>query len=230
MGAPHVIAHRGAHGAFGDGRAENTLAAFERAVALGADGIELDVRRSADGELVIFHDARCRGRLVGSLSWEALCDRSGRLVPRLPEVLEWASARGVGLDVELKEGGYVDALVPSLTAFAAGGGELIVTSFLDGVLASVSRLAPELECGLLLRMHAFRACARAQRCGATALVIPMALTDRGALNAARTAGLRCLVWDFIAARHRTWLADSQIDGVITDDVAGARTALADWVA
>ena len=49
-----VIAHRGASGL----EPENTVAAFRRAVALGADGVELDVRRSADGVLVVHHDAR----------------------------------------------------------------------------------------------------------------------------------------------------------------------------
>lgn len=50
---PLVIAHRGGAGLW----PENTLHAFERAAALGADVLELDVRSSADGELVVFHDA-----------------------------------------------------------------------------------------------------------------------------------------------------------------------------
>ena len=52
-GRPLVIAHRGGAGLW----PENTLHAFERAASLGADVIELDVRRAADGVLVVIHDA-----------------------------------------------------------------------------------------------------------------------------------------------------------------------------
>ena len=54
---PAVIAHRGASRA----ARENTIEAFETAVRMGADGIELDVRRTADGLLAVHHDARTRG-------------------------------------------------------------------------------------------------------------------------------------------------------------------------
>ena len=52
-----IIAHRGAWGtAAPSAPAENTLEAFEAAIALGADMIELDVRRTRDGHLIVFHD------------------------------------------------------------------------------------------------------------------------------------------------------------------------------
>jgi glycerophosphoryl diester phosphodiesterase len=54
MGRPLVIAHRGASGL----APENTIAAFELGIALGADGVELDVHLSADGRPVVIHDAR----------------------------------------------------------------------------------------------------------------------------------------------------------------------------
>jgi glycerophosphoryl diester phosphodiesterase len=56
-----IIAHRGASAV----EPENTVAAFRRAVADGADGIELDVRRTADDRLVVHHDARLSdGRII----------------------------------------------------------------------------------------------------------------------------------------------------------------------
>jgi len=51
--APAVVAHRGARAA----APENTLAAFRLAAELGADGVELDVRRTGDGLLAVHHDA-----------------------------------------------------------------------------------------------------------------------------------------------------------------------------
>ena len=53
-----VLAHRGANRL----APENTLPAFARAVELGADGVELDVHRTADGALVVRHDADTPGR------------------------------------------------------------------------------------------------------------------------------------------------------------------------
>ena len=51
---PYILAHRGASGY----APENTIAAFERAIAMRSDGIETDVRSSKDGTLVLIHDAR----------------------------------------------------------------------------------------------------------------------------------------------------------------------------
>jgi glycerophosphoryl diester phosphodiesterase len=57
---PWLVAHRGGAAL----APENTLPAFDRGVALGADCLELDVRRTRDGEVVIFHD-RDTGRITG---------------------------------------------------------------------------------------------------------------------------------------------------------------------
>ena len=66
---PLVVAHRGASGA----APENTMAAFERAVEMGADMIELDVHATKDGHIVVIHDAvlnrTTRGDVRGSIGW-----------------------------------------------------------------------------------------------------------------------------------------------------------------
>src|SRR5512146_1026748 len=59
---PLVFAHRGASKV----APENTLPAFEAAIALGADGVELDVQATADGKLVVFHNPRLEGTTNGS--------------------------------------------------------------------------------------------------------------------------------------------------------------------
>ena len=81
-----VLAHRGGEGPW----RENTLAAFAGALAGGADGVELDVRRTADGRLVIHHDAEIEGvGAIHGLRAEELPD----WVPGLDEALA-ASAPG----------------------------------------------------------------------------------------------------------------------------------------
>jgi glycerophosphoryl diester phosphodiesterase len=90
---PDVIAHRGASAA----APENTVEAFELAVELGADGIELDVRRTADGFLVVHHDALLAdGRAIVTLRRDELPGH----VPDLAVALD--ACRGAWVNLELK--------------------------------------------------------------------------------------------------------------------------------
>lgn len=94
-GRPLVLAHRGA-----SARApENTLEAFALARDLGADGVELDVRRTADGVLVVHHDAAGPAGLLAGLSFAAAREASPGL-PTLAEAL--AECAGLLVNVEVK--------------------------------------------------------------------------------------------------------------------------------
>lgn len=142
------------------------------------------------------------------------------LPPLLAEALELARGR-ITLDVELKEDGYVPKLAGILSGFAAGGGDLIVTSFLDRVLAQLTELAPELSRGLILSVSARRARKRANGCGAGIVLPKLRLVDETLLAELSEADLSVIVWDFMAGEHGALLSDPRIDGVITDDVPGA---------
>jgi glycerophosphoryl diester phosphodiesterase len=88
-----VIAHRGASRL----ALENTVAAFEMAAIAGADGVELDVRRSVDGVLVVHHDARVSdGRVIVETPWQEL----PAFVPTLGEALD--ACAGLWVDIEIK--------------------------------------------------------------------------------------------------------------------------------
>jgi len=109
-----VYAHRGASAyAF-----ENTIQAFEKAIELGADGIEIDIQLTKDGIPIIFHDLNLR-RLTGSrkrvneLPFEKVMKKKigkpfrrlfhGEKIMSLKEMIEWAGNRKIGLNIELKE-------------------------------------------------------------------------------------------------------------------------------
>jgi glycerophosphoryl diester phosphodiesterase len=88
-----VIAHRGASRL----AQENTVAAFEMAAIAGADGVELDVRRTVDGVLVVHHDARVSdGRVIVETPWREL----PAYVPTLGEALD--ACGGMWVDIEIK--------------------------------------------------------------------------------------------------------------------------------
>lgn len=103
-----VVAHRGATGR---GRTENGLRALRRAATLGADQVELDVRPTSDGRLVVMHDpslnrtTNCSGRVhARSLtSIQRHCRlNDGSAVPSLESYVAAAKALDVGLFIELK--------------------------------------------------------------------------------------------------------------------------------
>ncbi|WP_249011970.1 glycerophosphodiester phosphodiesterase [Conexibacter sp. DBS9H8] len=216
-----IIAHRGRH----DHHPENTLAAFSAAAEAGATMVECDLRRTQDGALAIFHDPEIDRRPLANLTLAELRDRSGIAVPTLEELLDWASAAGVGIDLELKEDGYVDTVTDALTGFP---GPLWLTSFLDPVLAQLAERLPDVERGLLLSLTARAAAARVRDCGAHGAVIEVGLLSAGVLDELVGAGLRAAAWDFLPERrgHAEWLADPRLHAVITDDVPGTRAALA----
>jgi glycerophosphoryl diester phosphodiesterase len=140
---PLVIAHRGASVE----KPENTLAAFRRALALEADGIELDVRVTRDGVPVVFHDASLRRLTVsrGSVArrnWRELAGlrvRGTEPIPRLVEVLRLT--RGlVVVQIELKAGPVAPVVRAIRQARATEW--VILASFESRLVAAARDLAP----------------------------------------------------------------------------------------
>jgi len=142
---PLVVAHRGAWGL----APQNSLAAFEEAVQLGCDAVELDVRRTLDGRVVVVHDARAGVRPIAKLTHEQVQSRPRhRHLPALEAVLDLIAGR-IGVDVELKEDGYVEQAMAIVKRRLAPE-QYVVTSFRDSVLPTVKRTAPAARTGLLL--------------------------------------------------------------------------------
>ena len=214
MPRPLVIAHRGASA----GAPGNSLEAFDRAIAAGADLLEFDVRRTAAGELVVFHDLLADGARVGRLTRAQIGERMGRTPPLLTEVLDLAEGR-VGVDVELKEGGYVDEVLAAIgDRFAPE--ELMVTSFSSWVVRDLKRRAPQVHAGLVLGLSNVGWVApagRARRCGADTVLVRRSFAERHTLAEVHDAGLAPLVWTVNDEEGlRRHLSDSRVRGVITD--------------
>ncbi len=147
-------AHRGLHG---EGRAENSVSAFRAAVEAGY-GIELDVRLSYDGELVVFHDetlervtsetGRVDEKTQEELSKIRLCE-TGDTIPTFAEVLSVVNGR-VPLLVEIKESaGKYGATKRTIELLREYKGEFIIESFNPLALALVKKEMPEALRGFL---------------------------------------------------------------------------------
>jgi glycerophosphoryl diester phosphodiesterase len=211
--APWVIAHRGGPPA---GVPENSLEAFAGALAAGADMVELDVRRSADGRLVVIHDGSAAGLAVRRASLAALRSASGRELVELRAVAEFAAGR-IGLDVELKETGYEHEVIGALEPARAQGRPLMVTSFRDAALRRVRRLDAEMETGLLLARGSARLPRRLRASGARYVLPPVTGLRRGVLDAAAAAGVPVIPWTVNApADLELAFGHEAVAGVITD--------------
>lgn len=217
---PLILAHRGAW----DQAPQNSVAAVHRAVELGCDGIEIDVRRAADGQMVVVHDARIRWRPVHRLTHSELQARmrDGQ-APLLADVLDAAAGRLL-VDVELKEDGYVQQAV-SVVAQRLPGDSFVITSFQARVLAQVKHHRPETRTGLLIAPRAARqAEARIRATGADFLLPHVSLVRTGIIDWAGGQGLACWLWTVNdEAAMRMAGADPRVAALITDSPARALT-------
>lgn len=229
---PWVIAHRGASAA----RPENTIAAFRHARVLGADAVELDVRRTGDGILVVHHDAAVAG--IGPIVTVEAAALAGR-VPSIPTLAEALDAcAGMWVNVEVKNSpsdpdwdpsGRVVAGVATVVDEMAMRDRVLVSSFdLPTVARAVeSGLAGGLLCGPAL--DPIPAADAAAGVGAAA-VHPHAgslrSTSAGAvIDAAATAGLLVIAWTVDDRSEMRRLAAAGVDGIITNVPDVARSAL-----
>ncbi len=220
-----VIAHRGASAV----EPENSLAAFRRAVAMGAGGIELDVHATADGVLVVRHDDVLDGRPIAALSAAAVRAHplpNGEPVPTLPEALA-AIGPATMVFVEVK------ALPPSLDAalLAAldGGpapGRYHLHSFDHRVIRRLAAQAPTRTCGVLSCSAPVDPLAQLTAAGATELWQQDPMIDRALVDAAHGGGTTVYAWTVDAPERMRFLRDLGVDGVCTNRPDLAREALA----
>jgi glycerophosphoryl diester phosphodiesterase len=208
-----LLAHRGYHA----DAPENTMAAFEAASKIGVDGIETDVRLSADGKAVIIHDRISpKKRAVAELTHRDLESDCGHAVPLLVEILD--AFPDVLWNIEIKNPEAWAAAMPVLRQFQRTH-KLLVTSFRHDV---VRQCAHELgvECGLLMAhrpldvMAIIAGCAERPRI--KVIVWDYNIVDDSVLRAVSAAGWANYVYGAVtSAEHRRCMALG-LAGLITD--------------
>jgi glycerophosphoryl diester phosphodiesterase len=216
-----VIGHRGASQAF----PENTLAAFRGAVDQGADGIELDVRRTADGALAVSHDdTLADGRVVVETAFAAL----PASVPGLADALD--ACRPLDLvNIEIKNWPQdkdfdpSEAVAAQVVALLEHRGELdsrrnLISSFHLPTIDRIHELAPALPTGWLLGMIEDTAelVGRAAERGHVAIHPHHAFVNDDLVRLAHEAGLAVNTWTCDDPERIRWLAEAGCDAVVTN--------------
>jgi glycerophosphoryl diester phosphodiesterase len=234
---PRVIAHRGAS-AYAP---ENTRAAFDLALELGAPEIETDVRSTRDGRLVLLHDERVdrttsgKGRLadlelaeVGLLdagSWFA-ARFAGQRIPTLADFLE-EYARRVPICLEIKAPSIESALLAEVEALGPSAG-ITYTSFSIEAVARIRQLSPTARTGYLATDFSPASVDLAVRAGASQICPPAWALDSEAIEGARRLGLEVRAWGVSSEELEDRAISLKVDGLTTNwpDRALALLALA----
>lgn len=221
-----VIAHRGASHYF----RENTMEAFAGAVDMQSEMVELDVRRTADGVLVVHHDIDLAGHEISALKknrLDELEEKAGYRIPTLSETLEYCEGK-IPVDIELKETGYENQVMETVRGIL-GPRQFIITSIHDTVIRKIKDLASDTRTGFILSSHPrwqlltkLYPGTRARRAGADVLVASQKLLKLGFLSTTGDLGLP--VWIYtVNDRKELWnmIIEERIGGIFTDrpDVA-----------
>jgi glycerophosphoryl diester phosphodiesterase len=228
-----VVAHRGASGY----APENTMAAFRRAVDMGARFIETDLHLTRDARVVAIHDSTLdrttngrglvdllslqeiraldAGSWFGTRSNESFADQR---VPTLDEILAFAKERDIIFYLEIKSDaawGMEHAVVAALrdTEEAA---RVVILSFEPAMLESINRMDPTLMTGYLCEIPSNDLVERTVRAGARQLCPRGDLVTSALVGQAHRAGLQVVAWTINEPDQIHRLIAAGVDGIMSD--------------
>jgi len=229
MRLPWVIAHRGASAV----TPENTMAAFRRAVELGAECIETDLHLSRDGRLIILHDTTLERttsgkglvknhtfnelRQLDAGSWYSE-KFAGERLPAVEELLDFAGPADLSLYLEIKGGaGYgVERAVISALRGRKESKATVVLCFDASVLDRIHQLDRLLMTGLLFDSDGEDMVKEAVRVGARQIAPRGDCVSHEMVEDAHRRGLKVITWTINEAAQMRALAAAGVDGIMTN--------------
>jgi glycerophosphoryl diester phosphodiesterase len=211
------IGHRGARAYV----PENTLASFKKAIELDVNAIELDIRKTKDGKLVVIHDADVKrttnGKgLVSELTINQIKDLStegNEKIPTLEEALDFLDKK-VQVLIELKEAGY-EKQVLDIVHSKGLDKTVIVTSFLEEALQKVRELDSNVATGLIYATHKNPVKA-ALELKANYLVALYRFVHTANVIKAHENGLKVIVWTVNTPSEVEAYVKKGVDGIASD--------------
>jgi glycerophosphoryl diester phosphodiesterase len=229
-----IIAHRGASGA----APENTMAAFERAIADDTDWIELDVQENADGVVVVEHDSDFMKVAGVKLKvWDATSDDlrdidigsffdprfADQRVPTLREVLERVKGEA-GVVIELKYYGHdrnLEAKVVEIVESLGMASDVMVMSLKYDGVRKTAKLRPDWTYGLLTTVSV----GDLTRLDLDFLAVNASAASPSLIRRAHKRGMMVFVWTVNDPVQMSVMLSRGVDGLITDEPALAREVI-----
>jgi glycerophosphoryl diester phosphodiesterase len=211
------IGHRGARAY----EPENTIRSFKKAIEIGVDAVELDVRKTKDGQLVVMHDADVKRTtdgegLVSELTLKEIKGFSaekGEKIPTLKEALDFLDKK-VKVIIELKEAGVEDEVLALVKANRLEK-NVIVTSFLEDALQKVRELDKDIATGLIYAKHK-NPLKTALELKAQYLVALYRFTHTANVQKAHENGLKVIVWTINTPEEVAAYIQKGVDGIASD--------------
>jgi glycerophosphoryl diester phosphodiesterase len=227
---PLVIGHRGASG----NAPENTLASFEMALLHGAEGIELDVHLSKDGDIIVCHDATIDRTTNGTGwihelttteiqsfdagSWFSKSFQDQR-IPLLGEVFDLVP-ESILINVEIKHsyGGQMEFRLMDFLRQRGRLGSVVISSFDHKSIRRVKQLEPEVKAGLLYAANLINHAGYAQQLGVPiySLHPHFQLIDKSDVDGAVSAELAIYPYTVNQVEDMRKMMDYGVTGIITD--------------
>jgi glycerophosphoryl diester phosphodiesterase len=212
-----IIGHRGIAGS-----PENSIESFERALEAGVNAIELDVRQSGDGQLVVVHGAVVGEHAVQSTPYETFRHApDGHEVPLLEDVLK-KFGKKTFLDIELKHTGFEAEAVKLIEKYTKPE-KTMVSAFDTESLDKVHELLPDLQLGFIYN----RTQDEEQRhnCAVDVVIPQFRLASRELIEEVHEEGLQVWAWTVNEEAEIERLLNLGVDGLITDHPERVAAAL-----
>ncbi len=211
------VGHRGARAY----EPENTLRSFQKAIELGADAIELDVRKSKDNYIVVIHDDNIEKTtngegLVSNLNLNQIKSYSANKnekIPTLEEALDFIGNR-VKVFVELKELGLEEKVLDIIYRKGLEN-SVVIVSFLEGVLKRTRELDAKVEIGLVYAKHK-NPIKAALELKAQFLLGFYRFVHTTNVQKAHENGIKIIVWTINSAQEVADFKEKGVDGIASD--------------
>jgi len=211
------IGHRGAR-AYAP---ENTITSFKKAIEIGVDAVELDVRRTKDNQIIVIHDADVKrttdGKgLVNELTLKEIKGFSAEgseKIPTLQETLDFLDKK-VKVFVELKETG-IEEQVLSIVHKRSLEKNVVIVSFLEEALKKIRELDADIETGLIYAVHRNPVKA-ALELKANYLLALYRFIHTANVVKAHENGLKMVVWTINNSQEVAEYAKKGVDGIASD--------------
>lgn len=209
------VGHRGARAY----EIENTIESFKRAIELGVNAIEFDVRKTKDKKLIVIHDdnlKRVFGKeiAINQATLKELKQITEDKIPTLAEALQFIDKKVEKILIELKEIGCEKNVLEVIKKEKLHN-HVIIISFYEEALSEVRRLDTKIETGLIYAKHK-NPIASALKLDTQYLVPLYKLTHTKNIQDAHKNNLKVIVWTINTKQEAKIYIDKGVDGIASD--------------